>query len=923
MAAAEKLEAATAASGVAGGDGTGQRKEKSKKKKHKHKSSRRKQEREGYIGEVDARSVGNVAGEDAQRRPMSKSRSRSGRENDRSPFLMAPPSPNTGRARPRSPSPQSPAIMRNGGGYAKPDENLSDVMDNSGGGDGSKKAAEYDDFLNFLKKDAQQQRHQQHDHAPNQSDVSNQEQGERGEVDQTRLTGTVDRNDYSTAQTIDCIDHSAQAFRQQLNVSPGQDPPASPIPGIDEVVKPQQSSSFPRPPFPPPSKLRSKSPYDQNGARQRSKSPYDRNKARLRNKSPYNRNVLHPPPFTKQGGSFHDDADAPKRPDPEDTEEFNQANQSINTNNNTMAHQHHPQSQYQGQFQGPPSPSPSMAPPPREGYTIQQQQQSYPAPRAQQASMNAGANNLLSDLLPYDDSTKNTEPGQKYLEQDEVSLMSVQSSVTRNMEKLKEQKKAQKDRRNMDGISSRLDELDSISRDESGSMERKTRGGSASSHVSSFDLINTSDFDERGYCKHHPTVRLRKKQFMRGWKTVLSNCPECCLDEMRRIQESRKKNHKESSSRRRGGDDDISRSGESRHSRSSKESKRRSGKKKKKKKSRSDRDDPNKPPPISQFSLSTAGSTNSSKSSQEFDDNRSIGTASTITISSYTHSTGGTRWQNYANDGQSVVSGGSGGTDDNSSVGSSGRKKDGNASSAACVTRMPYTDNHGENGWYTGQVDSSTGTPHGTGVMNYGNGAVYEGEWRDGVSATPSKTREEPGGLGSGSMPRPSSLRYRAPPLSGPFGRTPSFVGGGSYLATLNEDGSVSDNEFGASSFRNRSRSMSVPRQGGRGVASRMQMVPPPQQDDAQQQQRSVVCGMHWVDFNGSPGSYTGEVNASNLPDGMGSMRYDNPAGFVTEGVWRNGQIKGGGGDDDDNEDDDADYNDGDNNHYEEPITLP
>ena len=39
-----------------------------------------------------------------------------------------------------------------------------------------------------------------------------------------------------------------------------------------------------------------------------------------------------------------------------------------------------------------------------------------------------------------------------------------------------------------------------------------------------------------GRCIHHPTIRLRKKKlFGRGWKIVIGHCPDCCLDEMKRM----------------------------------------------------------------------------------------------------------------------------------------------------------------------------------------------------------------------------------------------------------------------------------------------------------------------------------------------------------------------------------------------------
>ena len=52
---------------------------------------------------------------------------------------------------------------------------------------------------------------------------------------------------------------------------------------------------------------------------------------------------------------------------------------------------------------------------------------------------------------------------------------------------------------------------------------------------------------------------------------------------------------------------------------------------------------------------------------------------------------------------------------------------------------------------------------------------------------------------------------------------------------------------------------------------------------------------MMWTDSRGS-GSYTGEVNGLNIPDGMGSMRYS--TGIVVEGLWNDGEVEEDGLDD-------------------------
>ena len=63
--------------------------------------------------------------------------------------------------------------------------------------------------------------------------------------------------------------------------------------------------------------------------------------------------------------------------------------------------------------------------------------------------------------------------------------------------------------------------------------------------------INTNNYDKRGRCVVHPHIRLRKKKLLNrlclgssnkdnpdggGWKILMSACPDCCVDELRRIR---------------------------------------------------------------------------------------------------------------------------------------------------------------------------------------------------------------------------------------------------------------------------------------------------------------------------------------------------------------------------------------------------
>jgi hypothetical protein len=209
--------------------------------------------------------------------------------------------------------------------------------------------------------------------------------------------------------------------------------------------------------------------------------------------------------------------------------------------------------------------------------------------------------------------------------------------------------------------------MNSVTRNLYTKSNESTEGDEEASVSSEDKEIATSQCDLKGMCIRHPTVRLRKKKLFGGWQVVLSNCPECCLDEMRRVKEERSRSGKSKS----GSGSRCGSKAESRGGKSKSSSK--AGKKKKKKETRRER----KEPPMSQVNIATNG-----------EDDKSIGTASTITISSYTHASGG-------------------------------KPNPNEQTGPARVTRMPYTDHNGERGWYTGAVDGTTGTPHGFGTMNY------------------------------------------------------------------------------------------------------------------------------------------------------------------------------------------------------------
>jgi len=52
-----------------------------------------------------------------------------------------------------------------------------------------------------------------------------------------------------------------------------------------------------------------------------------------------------------------------------------------------------------------------------------------------------------------------------------------------------------------------------------------------------FLMFNPNEYDAKGCCVRHPQVRLRKKKLLgSGWRVLLSACPNCCIEELYRMQ---------------------------------------------------------------------------------------------------------------------------------------------------------------------------------------------------------------------------------------------------------------------------------------------------------------------------------------------------------------------------------------------------
>jgi hypothetical protein len=150
------------------------------------------------------------------------------------------------------------------------------------------------------------------------------------------------------------------------------------------------------------------------------------------------------------------------------------------------------------------------------------------------------------------------------------------------------------------------------------------------------------------------------------------------------------------------------------------------------------------------------------------------------------------------------------------------------------VKKMPFTDQFGDFGLYTGQVDDES-RPHGKGSMKYDNGVFYEGTWTNGCQDQKAASQ---------------------------YGRI----------------------RGGFTSWQG---------QGKHATKSGMVMPWNARKNDAHDPNaKTNVRGMEWTDLNGDSGRYTGEVNSDKLPHGFGVMKYD--FGLIAEGDWNNGILKEG-----------------------------
>ncbi|KAL7428298.1 hypothetical protein ACHAXM_001207 [Skeletonema potamos] len=114
------------------------------------------------------------------------------------------------------------------------------------------------------------------------------------------------------------------------------------------------------------------------------------------------------------------------------------------------------------------------------------------------------------------------------------------------------------------------------------------------------------------------------------------------------------------------------------------------------------------------------------------------------------------------------------------------------------VTRMPFTDAYGDKGWYTGEVASVSGLPHGKGTLNYCDGRIRAGFWSNGMAggtsvpgAPPPPMRRVSNGSSAESPPtQPVQLWERRRPIVKTDMPWTDLIGeSGLYTGEIDENG--------------------------------------------------------------------------------------------------------------------------------------
>lgn len=362
----------------------------------------------------------------------------------------------------------------------------------------------------------------------------------------------------------------------------------------------------------------------------------------------------------------------------------------------------------------------------------------------------------------------------------------------------------------------------------------------------------STPFDAKGLCHYHPNMQLAKKKLTGGWKLLHADCPKCAED-----KHSNDDNRSVASRR----SNKSSRSVKSPGTRSQSRGRKKNG-----------------PPKFecpfnnkgychrhSHVRLAKKKLTGGWKILQEFcvecveendeyDDNRSVCSRSSRMSRKSTCSRSSRR---------SVSSRKSVGTKsrrpseaDSDSDFSTSRSE---PTQKTMVKRMSYTDDNGDEGQYTGYVNSQL-KPHGSGKLVYDNGMRFSGEWCEGTKVH---------GKTSNEKPKKKEKKERR---------------------DKNRESPKISSKNGTSNSR--SARATTPTRGNEATDKRKLE----QKQNALKEYKElynntaqVVKNMVFLDFHGDRGRYTGEVNGQKVPHGVGEIAYDH--GLVQVGTWSLGVI--------------------------------
>jgi hypothetical protein len=253
--------------------------------------------------------------------------------------------------------------------------------------------------------------------------------------------------------------------------------------------------------------------------------------------------------------------------------------------------------------------------------------------------------------------------------------------------------------------------------------------------------LETAEYDSRGRCVRHPNIRLRRKKLLGGWKIIIGHCPECCLDEMRRVRDQIDRQELE----RNGGggkqrDDDQEEEDGDGDDMDEEERERRRIRKEKKKKKKSDRHRERE---------HRSGKPRHTADAEESFDPTILGA-------------GGGAPQHTAHHQQ----------DHHYSVQQYHQPPPPPVPKRTMVLSMAFIDPQtGYRGTYTGQVNSLNYKPDGKGTVYYASGSIAEGTWANGILVE----RENGGGMnvdqGDGGGMASELERTAGPPKIGRGGR--------------------------------------------------------------------------------------------------------------------------------------------------------